>query len=229
VPSRHLRRPRILSKNPMASCKSEVARLGGELERANTELTRSLERTPASWFPRTDLGRIAVWRDRLRRRPQAARSSTPKRAGLLTLDPSWLPEEGVAWPAVIDRLLAESSSKVPAAEREWLLDDPAGTRFLGITQAQVLGSEGHQGETICILRDMTQERRLGDRARGKSAAQSSARGNRHGPGSRNPQSPGQPRTICWTSGGIRRQPLRKPVNGWAIFRLDCVRAARDSQ
>jgi hypothetical protein len=64
------------------------------------------------------------------------------------LDPSWLPEKGEGWPVVIDRLLAESSSKVPAVEREWLLDDPAGTRFLGVTQAHVLGSERIEGESI---------------------------------------------------------------------------------
>jgi two-component system sensor histidine kinase FlrB len=139
---------------------SEVSRLGGELERANSELTRSLEENTrvrgflAQILEGLPCGVLVF------DAAQRLRVINPEARRLLTLDPSWLPEEGVAWPAVIDRLLAESSSKAPAAEREWLLDDPAGTRFLGITQAQVLGSEGHQGETIYILRDMTQERRL---------------------------------------------------------------------
>ncbi len=73
----------------------------------------------------------------------------PEARRLLTLDPSWLPEEGMALPAVIDRLLAESSSKSPAAEREWTFDDPAGARYLGITQAQVTGEgQRRQGSDL---------------------------------------------------------------------------------
>jgi two-component system sensor histidine kinase FlrB len=78
----------------------------------------------------------------------------------LAIDPSWLPDQGAAWPAVIDQFLAESSSKAPAAEREWLLDSRAGARLLGVTQAQVLGHEGGDREIICILRDVTEEKRL---------------------------------------------------------------------
>src|SRR5216683_485731 len=139
---------------------TEVARLGSELERANSELTRSLEENTrvrgflAQILEGLPCG-VLVFDAR-----QRLRVINPEARRLLVLDPSWLPEQGVAWPAVIDRLLAESSSKAPAAEREWLLDDPAGTRFLGITQAQVTGSEGTEAETIWILRDVTQEKRL---------------------------------------------------------------------
>jgi len=139
---------------------TEVARLSSELERANSELTRSLEENTrvrgflAQILEGLPCG-VLVFDAR-----QRLRVINPEARRLLMLDPSWLPEQGVAWPAVIDRLLAESSSKAPAAEREWLLDDPAGTRFLGITQAQVTGSEGTEAETIWILRDVTQEKRL---------------------------------------------------------------------
>ena len=84
----------------------------------------------------------------------------PEARRLLMLDPSWLPEEGMALPAVIDRLLADSSSKSPAAEREWSFDDPAGTRYLGITQAHVTGKDSADKETIWILRDITEEKRM---------------------------------------------------------------------
>jgi two-component system sensor histidine kinase FlrB len=139
---------------------AEVARLSGELKRANSELTRSLEENSrvrsflAQILEGLPCGVLVFDADR------RLRVINPEARRLLMLEPSWLPEEGVAWPAVIDRLLAESSSKAPAAEREWLLEDPAGPRFLGIMQAQVMGSEGAAGETICILRDMTQEKRL---------------------------------------------------------------------
>jgi two-component system sensor histidine kinase FlrB len=141
---------------------AEVARLGGELERANCELTRSVEENArvrgflAQILEGLPCGVLVFDAER------RLRIINPEARRLLMLDPSWLPDEGVAWPAVIDRLLAESSSKATAAEREWLLDDPAGTRFLGIAEAQVQGSEDGEGEKILIVRDMTQEKRLGE-------------------------------------------------------------------
>jgi len=139
---------------------TEVARLSGELERANSELGKSLEENSrvrsflAQILEGLPCGVLVV--DAAAR----LRVINPEARRLLMLDPSWLPEQGVALPAVIDRLLAESSSKAPAAEREWSFDDPAGTRFLGIAQARVAGKDGRCGETIWILRDMTQEKRL---------------------------------------------------------------------
>jgi signal transduction histidine kinase len=139
---------------------TEVARLNGELERANSELGKSLEENSRV---RSFLARIleglpcgVLVVDAAAR----LRVINPEARRLLMLDPSWVPEQGVALPAVIDRLLAESSSKAPAAEREWSFDDPAGTRFLGITQARVAAKNGQREETIWILRDMTQEKRL---------------------------------------------------------------------
>src|SRR5579864_245940 len=139
---------------------TEVARLSGELERANSELGKSLEENSrvrsflAQILEGLPCGVLVV--DAAAR----LRVINPEARRLLMLDPSWLPEQGVALPAVIDRLLAESSSKAPAAEREWSFDDPAGTRFLGITQARVAGKDGRRGETIWILRDVAQEKRL---------------------------------------------------------------------
>ncbi|HSZ20068.1 MAG TPA: ATP-binding protein [Candidatus Acidoferrum sp.] len=139
---------------------TEVARLSGELERANSELTSSLDENNrvrgflAQILEGLPCGVLVV--DAGRR----LRVINPEARRLLMLDPSWSPEEGVALPAVIDRLLAESSSKSTASEREWSFDDPAGTRFLGIAQAQVLGKNGADEEAIWILRDMTQEKRI---------------------------------------------------------------------
>jgi two-component system sensor histidine kinase FlrB len=139
---------------------TEVARLSGELERANSELTNSLdENTRVRGFLAQILEGlpcgVLVFDAGAR-----LRVINPEARRLLLLDPLWLPEQGVALPAVIDRLLAESSSKSPAAEREWSFDDPAGTRYLGIAQAQVVGKDGAEKETIWILRDMTQEKRV---------------------------------------------------------------------
>jgi len=139
---------------------TEVARLGGELERANSELTRSLEENTRV---RSFLAQIleglpcgVLVFDAARR----LRVINPEARRLLLLDPGWTPVEGVAWPAVIDRLLAESFSKAPAAEREWVIEEEAGARHLGVTPAQVASREGSPSETICIVRDMTQEKRL---------------------------------------------------------------------
>src|SRR4029077_5173499 len=138
----------------------EGARLSGELERANSELTSSLdENTRVRGFLAQILEGLPCGVLVLDARTRL-RVINPEARRLLMLDPSWFPEEGVALPAVIDRLLAESSSKSPAAEREWSFDNPAGTRFLGIAQAQVVGKDGADRETIWILRDMTQEKRV---------------------------------------------------------------------
>jgi two-component system sensor histidine kinase FlrB len=138
----------------------EVSRLGGELERTNFELTRSLEENTrvrsflAQILEGLPFGVLVFDLNR------GLRVINPESRRLLALDPSWLPEAGVAWPAVIQRLLAETSSEAGAGEREWMLDDSAGVRFLGITHARVKGNEGSEEETIWILRDTTQERRL---------------------------------------------------------------------
>lgn len=143
-----------------AQLQTEVARLSVELERANSELTQTLEENSRvrSFLSQILEGLpcgVLVFDARAR-----LRVINPEARRLLMLDPSWLPEEGVAWPAVIDRLLAESSSKAAASEREWSIEDPAGTRFLGITEAYVLDKDGFTSETICTLRDVTQEKRL---------------------------------------------------------------------
>jgi two-component system sensor histidine kinase FlrB len=139
---------------------TEVARLSGELERANSELTRSLEEnTRVRGFLAQILEGLPCGVLVLDARARL-RVINPEARRLLMLDPSWMPEEGMALPAVIDRLLADSSSKSPAAEREWSFDDPAGTRYLGITQAQVTGKNSADKETIWILRDLTEEKRM---------------------------------------------------------------------
>jgi signal transduction histidine kinase len=137
---------------------TEVARLNSELERANSELICSLDENSRV---RGFLAQI------LEGLPCGVlvfdagthlRVINPEARRLLMLDPFWSPEQGVALPAVIVRLLAESSSKSPAVEREWSFDDPAGTRFLGIIQAEVAGGDTAARETIWILRDITQEK-----------------------------------------------------------------------
>ena len=151
-----------------AQLQTEVARLSDELERANSELGKSLDensrvrRFLAQILEGLPCG-VLVFDAGVR-----LRVINPEARRLLMLDPSWLPEQGVALPAVIDRLLAESSSKAPAAEREWSFDGPAGTRFLGIAQAQCSGEAGGSCETIWILRDITQEKLvLGEREKSR--------------------------------------------------------------
>jgi nitrogen fixation/metabolism regulation signal transduction histidine kinase len=90
---------------------TEVARLSGELERANSELTNSLDENSRV---RGFLAQILEWLPcgvLVLDAGQRLRVINPEARRLLMLDPSWLPEQGVALPAVIDRLLAESSSK----------------------------------------------------------------------------------------------------------------------
>jgi two-component system sensor histidine kinase FlrB len=137
---------------------TEVARLGSELDRASSELSISLEENTrvrgflAQIVDNLPCGVLVIdARARLR-------IINPEARRLLMLDSSWLPEVGMALPAVIGQLLAESSSKSTASEREWSFDDPAGTRYLGVTQAQVVAKDDSEGEAIWILRDLTQEK-----------------------------------------------------------------------
>lgn len=139
---------------------AEVARLTAALERANSELTWSLEENTrvqsflAQILEGLPVGVLVFDASR------GLQIINPESRRLLALEPSWMPEEGAPCPAVIERLLADISREAPGGEREWMIEDPAGTRFLGITHACVQEIEAGKGETIWILRDTTREKRL---------------------------------------------------------------------
>ena len=141
---------------------TEVSRLGIELERTNAELTRSLEENtrvrgflsqvlealPFGVLVFDSAGRLRVMNPESRR--------------LLGLDTGWTDAEETKRPEQLRRLLKQISFHAADREQEWTLETPEGVRSLGITRAPVTGraGAGTSADTLWILRDTTQEKRL---------------------------------------------------------------------
>lgn len=142
-----------------AQLQSEVARLNGELEFANAELTRSLEENKrvraflAQIVEGLPIGVLVFDAN------GELQVINPEARRLLALDPAWHPEESVAWPQSIARLLQESSSAGNVSKWESSFDGADGTHFISVDQASV-GASADSEETVWLLRDTTQEKRL---------------------------------------------------------------------
>ncbi len=138
----------------------EVSRLSGELERTNAELTQSLEETTrvrsflAQILEALPFG-VLVFDSSGR-----LQAINPEARRLLDLESRLTDGAEPQRPDAIRRLLAEISAEPMNGEREWILNEAAVTRYLGVTRAKVTGSAGAEGDTIWILRDTTQEKRL---------------------------------------------------------------------
>lgn len=143
-----------------AQLQNEVARLRGELEFANTELSRSVEENARV---RKFLTRIlaglpcgVVVTDFLRR----PRIVNPEARRLLQLDPAWIPGEDKQSPPTLEALLSAATSTSLSGEQEWAFNSAAGNRVLGISCSRVGASPDGEGETIWIIRDVSDQKRL---------------------------------------------------------------------
>ena len=142
-----------------AQLQTEVARLRTELECANGELSRSLEETSRM---RGFLGRI------LEGLPCGVlvtdgsgqpRMVNPEARRLLELDARWHPDASASLPEAIAGLLAEISPDSAPTEQEWssaALRDKK-TLAVSATQAENCGGDS---ETIWILRDISEQKRM---------------------------------------------------------------------
>jgi len=138
----------------------EVARMGGELECANAELSRSLEENKVV---RRFLSQIleglpcgVLVFDQEHR----LRVINPEARRLLALPADWSAESAEALPAVVVHLAEKPGEATAALECEWRLDGPNGTRTLYLAQASVTGEGDIPTGSICILRDATEQMRL---------------------------------------------------------------------
>ena len=141
---------------------SEVGRLRRELEQKNVELQRSLaentrmrgflaevlENLPCGVVVAGDLANGAV------------QILNPEARKLLEIAPGWDVAAPTARPALLERLLQQTTES--ASEEEWTREDKFGARAVAVTRARRRGERRESGERIWILRDVTKEKRLAE-------------------------------------------------------------------
>jgi two-component system sensor histidine kinase FlrB len=140
----------------------EVAHLHEELHRTNAELQRTLEENARV---RAYLSRV------LESLPCGilvvdANAQTqiinPEARRLLAVSPEWAPGQGNPLPVTLQRQF----EKVPAnsffSEQEWLAPETPANRSIGILRANVSELMDGQGDTIWIIRDITEQKRLAE-------------------------------------------------------------------
>jgi signal transduction histidine kinase len=147
-------------ENSYTQLQTEVGRLHQELQRANVQLERSLEENarvrgylsrvleslPCGVLVASSDGRTQIIN------PEARR--------LLQVPAQWTPEETAELPGNFAKLIAEVPKNSFFCEQEAPLPGTAGNRFIGILRANV--SEGPEGvnDTVWIVRDITEQKRL---------------------------------------------------------------------
>lgn len=143
-----------------AQLQAEVVRLTNELERANTELERSLEENlrvrrhlshvleslPCGVLVVNEKGEIQI--------------TNPEATKLLQLPPDWTPESGGALPESVKRLLREAPANSDFLEQEWTRPSASNVRTIGILRANIGDVADGARETIWIVRDKTEEKRV---------------------------------------------------------------------
>jgi len=143
-----------------AQLQAEVVRLHQELERTNSELERSLEENlrvrrylsrvleslPCGVLVVNEKGEIQI--------------ANPEARKLLQVRGDWNPAEGGALPESIAQRLKEAPTNSFFLEQEWTSPSTTGIRTIGILRANISDVPETAGETIWIVRDKTEEKRL---------------------------------------------------------------------
>jgi two-component system, sensor histidine kinase FlrB len=139
---------------------AEVARLHRELQCANSELERSLEENARvrAYLSRVleDLpcGVLVVSMD------GALQIINPEARRLLQVPPDWTPGEQSRLPPPFAKLIAEIPGNSFFSEQEWAIPENACNRTIGILRANVSEKTNEIGDTIWIVRDLTEQKRL---------------------------------------------------------------------
>jgi signal transduction histidine kinase len=138
----------------------EVARLHRELQCANSELERSLEENARvrAYLSRVleDLpcGVLVVSTD------GALQIINPEARRLLQVAPDWVPGEQPVLPSPFAKLIAEVPANSFFSEQEWTMPENSRNRTIGILRANVSEKTNEIGDTIWIVRDLTEQKRL---------------------------------------------------------------------
>ncbi len=139
---------------------AEVARLHRELQCANSELERSLEENARvrAYLARVleDLpcGVLVVSKD------GALQIINPEAKRLLQVQADWVPGEQSGLPPAFAKLIAEIPANSFFSEQEWAMPGNARNRTIGILRANVSEKTNEIGDTIWIVRDLTEQKRL---------------------------------------------------------------------
>jgi signal transduction histidine kinase len=139
---------------------AEVARLHRELQCANTELERSLEENARvrTYLSRVleDLpcGVLVVSTD------GALQIINPEAKRLLQVSKDWIPGSHAGLPPSFAKLIAEIPANSFFSEQECTMSESAGNRTIGILRASVSEKTNEIGDTIWIVRDLTEQKRL---------------------------------------------------------------------
>jgi signal transduction histidine kinase len=140
----------------------EVVRLRQELESANAELSRKVEENSRV---RGFLSRVleglpcGVVVTKSHRVPCMV---NPAARRLLHLDSAWTPAEKATCPPQLRDLLSAATPGSRSSEQEWEFESPAGSRTIGISCAQLEDSSNDQSQTIWIIRDISDQKRLAE-------------------------------------------------------------------
>jgi signal transduction histidine kinase len=140
---------------------SEVARLHEELRRTNAELDRSLEENTrvraylAKVLENLPCGVVVALGVE-----KGVQMLNPEARRLLQIPPNWSPETHGTQPPLLERLLSSETAGQNSCEQEWTEQGRSANRTIGISRAHLNGKGS--GERIWILRDITEEKRIGE-------------------------------------------------------------------
>ena len=138
----------------------EVARLHRELQCANSELERSLEENARvrAYLSRVleDLpcGVLVVSTD------GGLQIINPEARKLLQVSPDWAPGQSSGLPSIFAKLIAEIPANSFFSEQEAVILENGRNRTIGILRANVSEKTNEIGDTIWIVRDLTEQKRV---------------------------------------------------------------------
>lgn len=141
---------------------AEVTRLRQELDRANSELERSLEENARV---RKYLSRVL---DNLPCGVLVVDASgqvqvaNPEARRLMQIPPGWGIGQDTRAPETIQRLLRDVPPNSFFSEREWSASTVAGNRSIGILRANISEIPDGPSDSIWIVRDVTDQKRLAE-------------------------------------------------------------------
>ncbi len=139
---------------------AEVSRLHLELQRTNSELDRSLEENArvrgylSRVLENLPCGVLVV----------SAAGQTqiinPEARRLLQVPADWSPRAGNELPAEFEKVMSEAPVAGNISEVEWAVPGCLANRYIGILRANVSEASDSPGDTIWIVRDTTEQKRL---------------------------------------------------------------------
>jgi two-component system, sensor histidine kinase FlrB len=139
---------------------SEVARLHLELQRTNSELERTLEENArmrgylARVVENLPCGVLVVSAE------GAPQIINPEARRLLEVPADWVPGNQARLPATFETAIAEFPAEGFFCEQETTVRGVAGNRAIGILRANISEPTDGAGDTIWIVRDITEQKRL---------------------------------------------------------------------